>query len=72
MDHCLTKMSGLRTNRIGKKQREKRKNYENYQKITELQKQQINIKDRKVNRRKAQKDAFRIDYLKEWKKKNNK
>lgn len=35
------------------------KNYENYQKITELQKQQINIKDRKVNRRKAQMDALR-------------
>jgi len=35
------------------------KNYENYQKITEIEKQQINIKDRKVNRRKAQVDALR-------------
>lgn len=35
------------------------KNYENYRKITELEKQQISVKDRKVNRRKAQIDALR-------------
>ena len=35
------------------------KNYENYLKIKEIEKQQINVKDRKVNRRKAQIDALR-------------
>lgn len=35
------------------------RNYENYQKVAELEKQQKNVKDRKVNRRKAQMDALR-------------
>ena len=35
------------------------KNYENYRKITEIEQQQRNIKDRKVNRRRAQMDALR-------------
>lgn len=35
------------------------KNYENYRKITEIERQQKNIKDRKVNRRRARTDALR-------------
>lgn len=35
------------------------KNYENYLKILEIEKQQKKVKDRKVNRRKAQMDALR-------------
>lgn len=35
------------------------KNYENYRKITEIERQQKNIKDRKVNRRRARMDALR-------------
>lgn len=35
------------------------KNYENYQKITAIEKQQKHVKDRKVDRRKAQIDALR-------------
>ena len=35
------------------------RNYENYQKITEIERQQRNVKDRKVNRKRAQLDALR-------------
>ena len=35
------------------------RNFENYKKITEIEKQQIKVKDRRVNRHKAQMDALR-------------
>ena len=35
------------------------RNYENYKKISEIEKQQRNVKDRKVNRQKAQLDVLR-------------